>query len=221
VLSDKRPDRKSPKPRKVTDERKYYSDSQKLEAVKTWLILGNLRQTAAALNIKQVTLDSWRYSDWWDPLVAEIRAENSIKLSQKLKKIYERALDVSMDRLENGDWIYDQKTGEMRRKPVALKDAHKVAVELIKEAQVAERKPIDEANQNKTTAILQDLASKFAEFAKQRKPVEVTDVIYMDQTDALHDERETGLQEGIEVGEHESPPQIEGPSPQTQSTEGV
>ena len=39
------------------------------------------------------------------------------------------SLVLVQDRLENGDWIYDQKEGELRRKPVSMKDAGKLAMD--------------------------------------------------------------------------------------------
>ena len=44
------------------------------------------------------------------------------ELDAKTSKIVDKALDQIMDRLENGDHIYDQKTGRIRRAPVKLRE---------------------------------------------------------------------------------------------------
>ncbi len=141
--------------------------------MKLWLVTGNLSATAAALDIKLTTMKEWRYSKWWTELVNEIKTENTITLSNKLKAIANKALDVSLDRLENGEWIYDQKTGEMRRKPVQLRDAHTVAKDLLERSTQLEKKPVEEKQQQ--TDLLLNLAKKFEEFSKKR--VEVIEVV--------------------------------------------
>ena len=52
-----------------------YTQNQKLEAVKLWILSGNLTATAVALKIPYDTLKQWRYSDWWGNLATEIKAE--------------------------------------------------------------------------------------------------------------------------------------------------
>jgi hypothetical protein len=169
---------KSPPKRAIAEKAHRYSDSQKLEAVKLWLITGNLATTAATLNIPLVTVKSWRYTDWWKELVADIKAENRLSLSNRLKNIAQRALDVTLDRLDNGEWFYDQKTGELRRKPVLLKDAHKVASDLL-QRQLELDKPQETRETNESTEQkLNKLAEVFEQFAKKTKRIEVIDVEY-------------------------------------------
>lgn len=122
-------DRKSKKRlRGVDSVGKHWSDKQKLEAVTTYLMLGgNLRLTSYTLKIPDQTLYMWKKSEWWNKLVSEVKQEERLTVSSRLKKVMDKSWDVVADRLEHGDWIYDQKAGELRRKPVSLRDAAKVA----------------------------------------------------------------------------------------------
>lgn len=166
------------KRRKITDTKKWFSDSQKLEAVQCWLITGNLKQTAAALSIPYDTVKVWRYSNWWKELVDEIKSENSIKLTNRLKTIAAKALDVTEDRLENGDFIYDQKLGQMVRKPVGAAVSHRIAADLITQADKLEHRPEQLIAEQKTQEALNKLQATFEDFVKNRnKSIEVTDVI--------------------------------------------
>ena len=108
---------------------KRWSDTQKIEAVTTWLMLGNLRATSRVLEIPEVTLLSWKKSEWWQEVVREITTQENLTLSNKLKKIVDKSLDIVTDRMENGDFIYDQKTGKLVRKPMLGKDVHKIAMD--------------------------------------------------------------------------------------------
>ncbi len=172
------------KPRKPGERERWYTDAQKLEVVKCWLITGNLTQTAAAMNINVETVRTWRKSEWWKQLVADIKSENSIQLTSKLKRIANKALDLTEDRLDNGDFIFNNKTGEIERKPVSLKDTHKVAVELTKQALETEKHPQELENAEKTKDSLAKLADEFAKFTKNhaRPAIEVTDVVFSKET---------------------------------------
>lgn len=193
ALTDAKHNKRRPKlpERKISNrDSGWYSDSVKLDAVKAWLLLGNMREVAALYNINYNTLAKWRYTDWWAQLVDEIKSENSIKLSGKLKKVAEKALTLTEERLENGDWVLNQKTGELIRKPVNLRDAHNVAVSLLKHADTVENKPIELESQKKTEETLTKLAAAFEKFAKERQPkkIEVTDVIFANQEEDAEQE---------------------------------
>jgi transposase-like protein len=217
VLSD------SPRFRATTPKRRavnattnrHWSDSQKIEAVQTFLLLGSIKQTARTLQIPEVTVLSWRKKEWWQELEKDLRTQENIVLSNKLKTIYEKALGETADRLENGDFVLNQKTGTLIRKPVGLRDAHRVVMDTIAlKDKLTTHEQVVVAQEN----IHEKLAALALEFAKvadkiETKPaVEVTDVIFADapddretpvdevdeegEDDAIYEEREEGLQEG-------------------------
>lgn len=164
-----------------------WSDSQKIEAVQTYLILGSLKLTAGALKIPFETLKVWKASQWWKDLIEELRIQEDLQLSNRLKKILVRSYDVIEDRLDHGDFVFDQKTGEMRRKPVSMRDAMQVSTQVSERRdglieRHLEGKSITEDKIEKT---LKDLAERFADIANQvtKKPasVEVTDVLFGDE----------------------------------------
>jgi hypothetical protein len=201
--------------RGVNAKHKHYSDSQKIEAVTTYLALGDLRLTANVLKIGEPTIRYWKSKDWWKEIESELRQAEDLQLSTRLKKIIDKSFEAVEDRLAHGDFVYDQKTGEMRRKPVNLRDAHKVAVDLVDKREVLINKQPLNLSADALDDKLTKLAEKFAEIANKTKaPVIVTDVIVADSSaelnptqeqaeeaeedieDALYEEREEGLQEG-------------------------
>jgi transposase-like protein len=99
---------------------KRWSDKQKLEAVNSFLLLGNVSLVSRILGIPRITLQVWKASNWWKELVDEIKLQDRIELSNKMKKIVSAAHAVVEDRLINGDMVVTPK-GEMIRKPVAMK----------------------------------------------------------------------------------------------------
>ena len=152
-----------------------HQDSVKMEAVKLWLVVGNLRLVSTALDVPYATIRDWRYSNWWNSLSDEIKQESHIQLSGKLKKVAQKALEVMSDRLDNGDYVYNHKTGKIDRKEVNLRDAT-LAFNSLHDREVRlEATPQEE--QKAVVDRLAALASKFEEIANKRV-VQVTDVIY-------------------------------------------
>lgn len=180
--SQKRQNMPTVRRRAVNARRKFWSDSQKVEAVQTFLVLGNLKLVAGALKIPYETIRVWRKSEWWKQIEGDLRVQDDLQLSARLKKIVNKSYDVIEDRLEHGDFVYDQKTGTMRRKPVNMKDAHKVAIDLIDKQQELVDRHMEgtSVSSDKIEKTLRTLADNFEKIAKQitNKPVEVTDVLF-------------------------------------------
>lgn len=179
---------------------KLYKDSQKLEAVKLWLLTGNLMHTAAALNIPHPTVRAWRYSDWWTKIADELRTEDQIQLSNKLKAIAEKSLEIMADRLQNGDYIFNRFTGEMERKPVSLRDTTTAFNSIQDRKMKLDDKPKDDAQNKQVMDRLSALAQKFEEIANKRQPIQVTDVVYAIHEGEAEPSRESGVQGTIEGG---------------------
>jgi len=205
MLSDKISHRQITK-RKKPGTDNWWSDAQKLECAKLWLITGNVTHTAAALNIPLVTVKKWRQQKWWKELIDEIKTEGNIQLSQRLKTVAEKALNTTLDRLENGDFQYDPKSGELIRRPVLMRDAHRVASDLLDKHLEMEKQPYQEEAMKATQDRLEALAKTFAGFAKKVKKIEVMDLEYRDaiqieSTERVDVREQTGNGEALAEGD--------------------
>lgn len=147
---------------------KQWSDKQKIEAVQSYLLLGNLALTSRILGIPEITLRVWKTTEWWKDKVHEIKTQDRIQLSSRMKKIVDASLTVVEDRLINGDFQFDQKSGEVVRKPVNMKDAHKVAVDLQDRQELLEKTEAPEMSDEGVESRLLKLADKFAEMATKK-----------------------------------------------------
>lgn len=167
----------SNKRRAIDASGRSWSDSQKLEAVTTFLSLGSITLTSRVLKIPEMTLRTWKNKDWWKELEADLKTQESLELSSRLKKIIGSTLAVAEDRIANGDFIYDNRTGQMLRKPVSLKDAHKVTMDMIQRREVLDNKQPTNVSMEQLDDKLAKLAQKFEQIAAGRRTIEVTDVI--------------------------------------------
>ena len=187
--------------RKLKDAEKHWGDQQKMEAVEVYTLLGgNIMQTAIALQISRPTVQRWTKTAWWKELYDEVKQQDNIVLSLRLQKIVTRSLDLVEDRLEKGDIFYDQKQGKVIRKEVSLRDAHQVFKDSFLVKEQIERPNTVSLDTESIGDKLANLALQFEKLAASQKAkpkVEVTDVIFLEDTsNALHEERPQDGEDG-------------------------
>jgi transposase-like protein len=184
LLSDKKTAVKKVPVRRADAFQKSWGDKQKLEAVNTYVVLGgNVSQTAVALQIPAETLRQWTKTQWWKDLYEEVKQEDNIVLSHKLQNIVARSLALVEDRLEKGDFFYDQKTGQVVRKEVSLRDAHEVMKSSFQMRESIEKPQVAEMEEGSISDKLTALAKQFEQFAvaqKEKAPINVTDVVFLE-----------------------------------------
>ena len=169
---------------------------KKLQAVAQYLALGNLKLVSATTEIPYGLIRQWKMQPWWSEFEKEIRNTENLSLDNSLTKIVNKSLEAVADRLENGEVIWDSKKGEVIRRPVAMKDAAKVSVDLL-----TKRELLRGNATNRTEAVAIPVAEQLkllaAEFARMTsgKPVEVIDV---EMVEILNGDVENALEEGDE-----------------------
>lgn len=107
--------------------------------------------------------------DWWKELIAKIRSEEDQVLDAKLSKTMDKALEQLMDRLENGEYIYDQKTGKIKRMPAKLRDLNIAFNNVLDKRQLIRKQPTKIVEQQSTALALQQLADSFAKFVNKNE----------------------------------------------------
>lgn len=163
---------------------------KKIAAVTQYLVLGNMNLVAASTGIDVDLLRHWKMQPWWTDTEKEIRATENIEVDGKLTKIVDRSLDAVMDRLENGDFIYNNKTGQIIRKPVNMKDAVTASKEMLTKRELlrgnaTERK---ETTQISMQDQLKALALEFAKFNKPTSGGTAEDVIDVEAKEIVDEE---------------------------------
>ena len=226
---------KAPKRHDIKQEdRGWWSEKKKLEALSYFVANGSVAETSRHCQVPYQTLMKWKASDWWKDKIRDIQTEDYERLDAKLTKALDKALDQVLDRIENGDHIYDPRTGKLRQVPVKLRDANIAFNGLMDKRQLIRKQPTKIVEQQTTAAQLQNLANQFAAFVTGKKVEDnLKDVTLefiqgetveqdddgtyrvIDNTigedDALHDEWEAGLQEGTELGTYQEEEPSEGP----------
>jgi len=109
----------------------WHSWEKKVQVVTSYIALGKAPMVEAVTGVPAGTIRQWKLKDWWKELEGMLREEGAMEMDAKLQKVVDKSLDIVMDRLEHGDFIYDPKSGNVKRRPVYLKDAARVAGETI------------------------------------------------------------------------------------------
>jgi hypothetical protein len=173
--------------KKVAGSTGWWDDKKKLEAVTTYAACGSISMTSAIVNVPAITLKRWKITDWWKDLTNDLLFEETIKLDKKLERILDKSLDAVLDRVENGDYMYDPRTGKQLRIPAKLRDVQKVTSDMVDKRQLLKKanapiKVADDKQGQVTADHLIMLAQAFAQFSTGKAP---KDVINIMDTEAL------------------------------------
>jgi len=158
-------------------EGEWWSDAKRLEVVTTWLVLGKIPLVSATTGVPEGTIRQWRTQPWGKEIEVSVQTESDQELDTKLAKRIDKALDLVMDRLDNGDYLYDPKSGTFIRKPVSMKDTWKVSTEMIDKRLLLRKQPKEQASQEAVGDILKNLAKEFADMARKKIKDKTSDVI--------------------------------------------
>jgi hypothetical protein len=151
-------------------KKKWWSADQRLQAAATYVMLGSAVDTSLATGIPLPTLKSWKHLPWWKDMVQQVRSDDLDLTSSSIQRVMKKALTIVEDRLDNGNFVLDQKTGKVIRVGVNLKDSLKATTELMAKQEALIDRERNKETQAATVDRLTKLAEELAKFAKA-KPV--------------------------------------------------
>lgn len=171
---------------------------KRIEVVSQYLVLGNMALVAAVTGVNHNLIRAWKGQPWWKEFENQVRATENLQMDTKLSQIVDKSLDAVMDRVEHGDFIYDQRTGQIKRKPANMRDIAKVSVDLLSKRELL-RGNATERKESSQISVADQLKELALEFARWQNPtnketidvemVEVLDVqTEMVPTDGLPDQ---------------------------------
>ena len=142
-----------------------WTQNQKLQAVSTYLMLGNLAETAVVTGVPLPTLKMWKTTDWFKEYALQLQSEDVQQMSSSMKKVIDKALKAVEDRLDLGDAQFDQRTGGIVRVPVKAHVALKITTDLMTKQEKLSANPVKEQVEKTIDDRLLKLSEEFAKFA--------------------------------------------------------
>jgi hypothetical protein len=152
----------------VQGNNNFYPDEVKEQVVATFALIGNCRRVSELTDVNESTIRRWKTEPWWAEMMAKVRVEADEELDGKFNTIIEKAMININDRLENGDYVYNIKTGEVVRKGVSAKESAQVAVMMLDKRQLLRGQPTSRSEKVSVGDRLDSLAKEFKKFASSR-----------------------------------------------------
>ncbi len=145
---------------------KRYPEEARYAAVAVWIKSGSLTVSAQETGVDINTIKYWRKQKFWHEIAEEILNEDALKKNARLYKIVDKAMDVVEDRLTNGNFQYDQRTGQIVRVPVQARDASSIMDNAFSRAHIIKKdqEAKVQVNQDDIKDRLSELANSFAAF---------------------------------------------------------
>ena len=171
------------------DDRAQWSEKKKLEVLAFYVANGSVAETSRQCAVPYRTIMMWKSQDWWKDKVRDIQNEDYDRLDAKLTKALEKALDKVVDRIENGDEVYDSRTGGTIRVGAKLRDLNTAFNGLMDKRQLIRKQPTKIVEQQNTATQLQNLANQFAAFVSGKPVKETVDQLaYIDGENVEQDD---------------------------------
>jgi hypothetical protein len=145
-----------------------WSETTKIQAVAMYMEMPNMVKVSELLGVSVNTLRNWKMEPWWFEVKNKILAEQDDEITTKFTKIVQKAQDVVVDRLDNGDWVV-LKTGESKRKPVSAKDAAYISNNAVDKRQLLNDRPTSRVEKLTVDEKLRKLADQFERFTKAKE----------------------------------------------------
>lgn len=162
---------------------KWHSEDDRIRAASVYAVTGNAQRTAEITGIPAGTIRQWKTQNWWPQVIDRVRTEHDDEVDAKISKIIDQTLTQIEDRVENGDYVINMKTGEVlkERAPMKGKDVAVVTSIMMDKRDLIRRKEKTNIEQQSTQQLIKGLLEEFRKFTGQ-KTVE-GEVLNKDVTD--------------------------------------
>jgi hypothetical protein len=129
------------------------------------MITGSAAAVERKTGVSDATIGEWRKTDWWLDMQADLQDQYEDAIRAKMNAVIDKAFDETMERLENGDVIYDSKRGSQVRVPVKAKDAMTIGAIGYDKRRISLNMPTS-INANAASGQIENLAKQFAELSQ-------------------------------------------------------
>jgi len=179
VIKPQRKAKPGPKSSMVARKNKhgFYPEEVRIEAVALYAAIGNAAEVARILGVQSTLIRQWKTLEWWDVMMRRVHLEKDEELDSKFTKIVDKAVDEINDRLENGEFVYNARTGETVRVKPKMRDVAMVAATNLEKRQLLRGQPTSRSEKIDVSDSLKRLATEFAKFSKAKDITPESEII--------------------------------------------
>ena len=143
----------------------YFNLEQKTDACALYCVYGDVDQVSELTGIDPKFLRLWKDEPWWSEIQKKVFIEQNEKLASRISGVLDRSLDHLVDRLDNGDYLWDVRKSKLVRKPVDTKVLSNLFNNLVTRRQLIRGEPTSITTQVAVDDRLKLLATQFEKFA--------------------------------------------------------
>lgn len=148
-----------------------YTREQKIKACATYLLCGNVYQTAMTCGLDPNTVSDWKTrSTWWPELTDQLRKDHQDSLDAIVTTTIDTVIGKLTERLDQGD-AYVQKDGSVGYLPVKAKDLAVIMAVLYDKRALIRGEAT--SIRKESTESLKTLENRFKEFALSLKEKDI------------------------------------------------
>lgn len=157
----------------------YFNLEQKTDACALYCVYGDIEQVSEMTGIDPKFLRQWKDEPWWSEIQKKVFVEQNEKLASRISGVLDRSLDHLVDRLDNGDYLWDVRKSKLVRKPVDTKVLSNLFNNLVTRRQLIRGEPTSITSQVAVDDRLKLLAEQFEKFASA-KEIEAVPTTYQE-----------------------------------------
>lgn len=168
----------------------FVSEAKKVEVATVWAVTKDIKKTAFLTKMKPWVIRELMTQPWFDNVVSRVVKQQNDALDAKLTAVINQAVDVIHDRLVNGDYIKDNKTGEVERIPVKARDAGAVLETSFRQRQLIRGEATHRTESVSTDQKLAKLKVQFEKLATSKGINPEVEPIEGEPNESIPNERE-------------------------------
>jgi hypothetical protein len=155
----------------------YYNLEQKTDACAMYCVYGDIEQVSELTGIPAKFLREWKQEPWWNEIQKKVFVEQNEKLAGRITGVLDKSLEHLVDRLDNGDFLWDVRKSKLVRKPVDTKVLATVFNTLVSRRQLIRGEPTSITTQVGVDDRLKLLAQQFEKFAAAKEVEQIAPTV--------------------------------------------
>lgn len=143
----------------------WFPQQTKVDACTLYCVYGDIDEVSKITKVPPKYIRQWKEEPWWIEIQKKVYVEQNEKLGTRINSVLDRSLDHLVDRLDNGDYLWDVRKSKLVRKPIDAKVLSSLFNNLVHRRQLVRGEPTNISTNIAVNDRLNLLAEQFKKFA--------------------------------------------------------
>ena len=148
---------------------KHFSLQLKTYTAMKYAVWGDVDEVSRQTNIPAEYIRQWKEEPWWIEIQKKVYVEQNEKLSSTISSVLDTAMAELVDRLENGDEVYDQKRGQFVKQKINAKTLTGLFTTLSQQRRLTRGEPTSISATTSVSDRLKGLEAAFIKFTNAKE----------------------------------------------------